>query len=96
MKKAALVLLLIAGPVVAQQPEPERKAAPAGGLNLRLNEADLRSLSRNSSGLPAPTEDKAADGLPSLGGDARKFEQPKPSSDTRRPYPPDTGQMHGR
>jgi hypothetical protein len=92
MKNAAFLLLLIAGQVAAQpQQEPERKAAQSEPrLNLKLDESDLRALSRNASVPRAPSEEKSADGLPSLGGDARKFDPAPPPSDTRRPYPPDT------
>jgi hypothetical protein len=94
MRKTLLLLLVVAGQALAQpapQQEPERKGAPSEPrLNLRLDEADLRSLSRNTSGPPAPTEEKSADGLPSLGADARKIEPPPPASETRRPYPSDT------
>jgi hypothetical protein len=97
MRRTALLLLVIASQALAQSPtqpkqqEPERKAAPGEPrLNLRLEESDLRSLSRSNSGPPAPAEEKSADGLPSLGGDARKIEPPPPASDSRRPYPADT------
>jgi hypothetical protein len=94
MKKAAFLLLLIAGQVAAQptpQQEPERKGAPSEPrLNLRLDESDLRALSRNSSLPPAASEEKSSDGLPTLGGDARKFEPATPTTDTRRPYPVDS------
>jgi hypothetical protein len=94
MKKAALLLLLIAGQVAAQptpQQEPERKGtAGEPRLNLKLDESDLRALSRNSSVPPASSEEKSSDGLPTLGGDARKFEPATPTTDSRRPYPADT------
>ena len=92
---AFVALLLVAAAAPAQpQQEPERKAASSEPrLNLRLDEADLRSLSRNTSGSPAPIEEKSADGLPSLGADARKIEPATPSPSTRRPYPADSERM---
>ena len=97
MRKTLLLLLVVAGQALAQpapQQEPERKGAPSEPrLNLRLDESELRALSRNTSVPPAPSEEKNTDGLPTLGGDARKFEPATPSPSSRRPYPGDSERM---
>jgi hypothetical protein len=102
----ALSLLAAAGPAAPQSPmqAPESKVPPReSGLNLKLDEADLRSLSRNSSALRDPPDPGKgapdASGLPSLGGDARTFERaPTTSGEPTRggPYPQDTSREYGR
>jgi hypothetical protein len=96
MRKTLWLLLVLASQALAQSParppqqEPERKAAPSESrLNLRLEEADLRSLSRSTDSR-APAEEKSADTLPSLGGDARELPSTLPKSGSRIPYPQDS------
>ncbi len=99
-----LLLLAAAGPAAAQAPAPakpppqppERTTAPReSGLNLKLDEADLRALSRDTSAPRDQPGEKGAGsgGLPSLGGDARTFERPSALpgvNSSTGPYPKDT------
>ena len=99
MKLAAAALALFAAaPVLAQSntppaqaPAAERRAAGTRELNLNLNEADLRALSRGGAELrdPQPAE-QSAGGLPTLGGDAKPMERPRSLPSTSGAYPVDS------
>jgi hypothetical protein len=88
------LLLTAAGAAAAQSPAPpqppERKAPSGSSLNLKLDEADLRALSRNAPvSRDQPAEQRTAD-LPSLGGGARAMEHaPRPIERTS-PFPQNT------
>ena len=92
---AGLLLLGAAGPAASQTPaEPQKQPEPAAApressLNLKLDEAELRSLSRGTSGSRERPVEPRADGLPSLGGEARRIEQAPQSSRQASPYPLD-------
>jgi hypothetical protein len=64
----------------SQPPAAERRATGTKELNLNLNEADLRALSRGGAELRDPPAEQAGDGLPALGGNVRPMERPKGSS----------------
>jgi hypothetical protein len=102
MKKTPLLvafsLLAAAGPVAAQAPAPapsdakasqQPPAQPGTKLNLKLD--NPAQYSRET-----PREGGSADVLPSLGANARPIEKAAPSAERTSPYPPDTGQAHGR
>ena len=90
----ALLLVTAACPAAAQSPaqppEPERKAPSGPNLNLKLDEADLRALSRDTPrSRDQAAEQRTAD-LPSLGGGARSIEQAPRKIERTSPYPTNT------
>jgi hypothetical protein len=91
MRALALLLLLVAGPIGAQQATPQPPAEPAQKekerrpLNLRLdNPSSFATI--------APAEKPPAKELPTLGGDARKIESTVPLGERSEggPFPKDT------
>jgi hypothetical protein len=84
----AACALLGAAPAAAQTkepasaaPPPERSAAERPRLNLKLDKPGAWAT-------VTPQADRAADGLPSLGADARPQDR-TPDASARRPFPQD-------
>jgi hypothetical protein len=70
----------------ASQP-PEQKAAPAKPLNLNLDDASLRQITRSLREEPVDGKDRGAPGaLPGLGDGARRLD---PAAVRSSPYPKD-------